>query len=122
VHDRILPYVGFIFNDERWQWRVMFPETQISYKLGYFWYGTQWFYFRAQYNVEAYEIKLHANAAREKVELEDWRAVLGLWSDHRVFTKYVEAGWVFGRDVDFLHGTPGFHVNTGFIVRAGICY
>jgi hypothetical protein len=35
-------------------------------------------------------------------------------------TGFIEGGWVFDRQVAFLHGTPGFDINTGFICRLGL--
>ena len=124
VKDRVVPNAGMILRpvDNSWELRLMFPETRLTYKLGYFWLGYQALYGRVEYNVEAYEIKMHTTGLRERVELESWRGMIGLESDHHWFTKYAEVGWIFGRDVDFANGTPGFDVSTGFIARAGINY
>lgn len=123
VDDRVIPYAGFIYTpNNQWEWRVLFPESQIRYRLGYFWSALHWLYVRGEYHVEAYEVELERTGFRERVEVEDWRFLIGLDSNHGTFWKFIEAGWVFGRNVEFLNGTPGFDVTTGFILRGGILF
>lgn len=121
VHDRVIPYAGVIYTpDNRWEWRIVLPKPRVSYFLGQPWGFNTWVYARGEYHVEAYQIELPTTGAREKVELQDWRILLGLRWDNGWVNAFWEAGWVFGRDVDFLHGTPGFEPTTGFITRLGL--
>jgi hypothetical protein len=46
--------------------------------------------------------------------------LLGLRAEGGGVTGFVEAGWVFAREASFLHGTPDFDINTGFIGRIGL--
>lgn len=121
VNDKVIPYAGFIWTpDPRWEWRILYPESRVSYLLGNPWGLATWLYARGEYHIEAYEVKLPSG--QEQVELEDWRILMGLRFDNGFTSCFVEAGWVFGRDVEFKNATPGFSPDTGFIARLGIRY
>jgi hypothetical protein len=122
VDDIVIPYAGVVWTpDEYWEFRLMFPKTRISYFLGNWWGGSAWAYAAVEYNVEAYQINMHVPAnIDEKIQIRDYRAVVGLRSEGGGVTGFVEAGWVFARAAEFLHGTPGFDINTGFIGRLGL--
>ncbi|MEZ6046336.1 MAG: hypothetical protein R3C11_12365 [Planctomycetaceae bacterium] len=62
---------------------------------------------------------MEPEGVREKIQLEDWRAVLGVYFDRGYYQKFIEGGWVFNRDVSFNNGTTGFDVGDGFILRGG---
>jgi len=130
VNDQWIPYAGFLWNpDPRWEFRIMSPESRISYFMGHFLGYKTWLYGRAEYNVEAYEVNLETAGVRDVMEVEDWRAVIGIYFDrapgsHHYFggigyQKYIEAGWVFNREVNFGKGTPGFEVADGYMIRGG---
>lgn len=120
VNDRVIPYAGFIYRpSSNWEWRIVLPDPRVSVFLGNAWGLPTWFYARGEYHVEAYEIQLETTGMREKVEIEDYRILMGLRFDNGYYASFVEAGWVFGRDVDFRNGTPGFDISSGFIARAG---
>lgn len=121
VNDKVIPYAGIIWTpDDRWEWRLVFPDMRVSYFCGNELGLGCWLYVRAEYHIEAYEIQLPTTGAREQVEVEDWRALMGIRKDNGWFGMFLEAGWVFGRNVAFLNGTPGFDPTTGFITRAGV--
>jgi hypothetical protein len=123
VNDRVIPYAGAIWTpDPYWEWRLVFPEPRVSYLLSNAYGMKTWIYVAGEYHVEAYEIvvdRVAPGGRQDKIELEDWRVLLGIRNDCCRFTSFVETGWVFGRHVDFLR-TPGFDVTTGFIVRGGV--
>lgn len=122
VDDIVLPYAGLVWTpNDYWELRLMFPKSRISYFLGNWWGAATWVYGGVEYNVEAYQIDLTSPGGQaEKIQLSDYRALFGLRSEGRGVTGFVEVGWVFARDVTFLHGTPGFDINTGFIGRLGL--
>lgn len=121
VNDQVVPIAGVILSpNDLWEFRLVFPEPRISYHIGRPFGFETWLYARAEYNVEAYQINLKSTGMREVVETEDWRALLGLRWNNGWVSSYVEAGWVFGRDVEYRYGTPGFDIGSGFIARMGI--
>lgn len=122
VDNFIIPYAGVVWTpNDYWELRLMFPKSRISYFLGSWWGSSAWVYGGVEYNVEAYQISLVApNGDDEKIQIADYRAVFGLRTEGGGVTGFVEAGWVFDRQATFLHGTPGFDINTGFIGRLGL--
>lgn len=122
VHDQILPYAGVIWApSNEFEARIMFPKTRISYLLGGAGGYTTWLYGSLEYNIEAYQIDLRGpGGADEQIQIEDYRAMLGLRTDNGMVTGFVEAGYVFARHADFHYGTPDFNIDGGFITRFGL--
>ncbi|MSR57449.1 MAG: hypothetical protein EXS05_07235 [Planctomycetaceae bacterium] len=122
VDNILIPYAGVVWTpSDQWEFRLMFPKSRISYFMGTPWGTPAWVYGGLEYNVEAYQIDLESpSGSKEKIQLADYRAVFGLRTEGRRATGCIEVGWVFDRQVDFLHGIPGFDVNTGFISRIGL--
>lgn len=120
VHDIIIPYAGVIYKpDDLWEFRLLFPQGRISRYIGDFWWGSHWLYLQWEFHVDSFQVST-PTAAHNQIQYEDYRLTFGLRSDHVGFTKYIEAGYVFGRSVDYKYVLPGFDVNNGFIVRGGI--
>ena len=123
IDDRVVPYAGVIWTpDDRWEYRLVFPEPRVSYFMGNVLGFSTWAYARGEWHIEAYELQLQTTRARERVELEDWRVLLGIRKTNGWISEFYEAGWVFGRKVDYAKGATGFDVSSGFIVRGGIQY
>lgn len=120
VGNIIVPHAGLIWSDDTWDLRLLFPKSRISYALGT-WNGSAVrLYGGVEYNVEAYQISRVSPSGRdEKIQLADYRALFGLSSESGKSTSFIEAGWIFDRHVKYLHGTPGFDIDTGFIARIG---
>lgn len=57
ANDRVIPYAGLIYRDDFWEWRIMYPESTISLFLGNEALGSKWAYVRAEYHVEAYDVR-----------------------------------------------------------------
>lgn len=122
VHNTIVPHAGIVWSpDERVILQLMAPQSRISYRLGTCAETAIWAYGSIEYDVEAYQISLTSPVGRdEKIQLSDYRAVFGLRSERARLTGFVEGGWVFNRHVKFLHGTPGFNIDPGFVGSIGL--
>ena len=131
VHDRIIPYAGFVWlPDDRWEFRIMWPQSRIQYYCGNYMGEDVWLYASGEYHIESYQIASStfvppppmggtvANRV-DQVELEDYRILIGLRKSNPIVSGFIEGGWVFGRRVDQRFG-PDFNINTGFIGRIGI--
>jgi hypothetical protein len=117
----ILPYAGVVWNpNDLWELRLLFPKTRISYFVGNFANGSHWLYATGEYHVESYQINQPGVSDNQQVQIQDWRLALGLRSDHVTYDKFIEVGYVFGRNVDFLNTTPGFGMNDTLMIRAGV--
>lgn len=125
VNDRVIPNAGAIWTpDDRWEWRLVFPQPRVSYFLGNPWGLATWVYVSGEYHVEAYEVEVASfvpGPAKDKIELEDWRLLFGVRNSNNCVSSFLEAGFVFGRDVEFLR-TPGFGVSTSLLLRGGVEY
>jgi len=121
VNDRVVPYAGFVWTpDDRWEYRLVFPEPRISYNIGNYGWFAQYLYVRGEWHIETYEITLPApGGPKSRVELEDWRILFGARKDFGWVSYFVEAGWVFGREVEYQRLSPGFDISSGFIARLG---
>ena len=119
VDNIIIPNAGVVWNpNELLEMRLLFPKSRISYFLGNFGNAAHWLYASGEYHVESYQI--HApGASREQIQLSDYRAAIGLRSDHTWYDKFIEVGYVFNRKADFLRSTPGFNINDGVMARIG---
>jgi hypothetical protein len=123
VDDRVVPYAGVIWlPDDRWEYRLVFPDPRVSYFMGNLMGFSAWAYVRAEWHVEAYELQLETTHRREHVEIEDWRVLAGIRKTNGIISEFYEVGWVFDRKVEYARGTPGFDVSSGLIVRAGLQY
>ena len=122
VDNIIIPYAGAVWNpNERLELRLLFPKTRISYFLGTIGDGSHWIYATGEYHVESYQINNPSGGSgRDQIQLSDWRVGVGLRSDHQWYDKYVEIGYVFGRQNIFLGNTPGFNINDGMMARFGV--
>ena len=122
VTDMIIPYAGIVWTpNQNWEWRLMFPKTRVSVFLGNWWGEMKWAYVGVEYNIEAYQIGIPSPSGQdEKVQFVDYRATLGLRGEAGGVSTFGEIGWVFAREVDYLHGTPGYDVSPNLYVRAGI--
>lgn len=114
VHDRVIPYAGIVWlPDDRWEFRMMFPESRISLYLGNHWgLENTWLYVSGQYHVESYEVA--SPTGRDQIQMEDWRVMAGLRNSSPYVSGFIEAGWVFGRNIELRSG-PSFDPASGFI-------
>lgn len=121
VNDRVIPYVGVVYQNDLWQVKLMFPESEISLFVGNEALGSKWIYARAEYHVEAYNV--NTGNGRDGVEFEDTRVLLGFRMDGGTYQWYTEGGWIFDRTVDFGNNANGaFDPSTGFVLRMGWKY
>lgn len=122
VEDRVIPHVGIVYRDDWWEWRIMYPESMVSLFLGNEAQWSKWLYARAEYHVEAYEVRT-AGGGRDQAQLEDYRLLLGFRMDAGTYSWFTEAGWVFDREVDYgIPANASFDPSTGFIARIGWKY
>ena len=121
VTDRFIPYAGVVWTpDDRWEFRLLFPQSRASVFLGDWGGGGVWFYANAEYHVEAYELGIPDLNTRDRAQLSDYRLTLGFQSDSGPVTSFIEGGWILDRQVDFKGKTPDFDIGSGFLIRGGI--
>ena len=64
----------------------------------------------------------HLPGSRDQVQFTDWRLMGGFRFEAGWLTTFIEAGGVFGREVEFRRNGEDFDVDPGFIMRAGFRY
>lgn len=123
VRDRIVPYAGVIWSPtDRWELRLLFPKSRISYYGGNYRGCDVWYYTSAEYNVEAYQADIQDTRVKDRIEMSDYRVLVGVNAQYQMIAPFIEGGWVFDRHVRFRETTPGFGIQDGFIVRVGARY
>jgi hypothetical protein len=124
VDNIILPYAGLVWTpNDYWEFRLLFPKPRITWFAGTPMGVPTWLYVAGEYHVEAYEVNVDPINQSTRVQLEDIRVLGGARSEFGAVTGFLEAGWVFNRDVDFDAGFgTDFEIDNGFIARAGFRY
>lgn len=123
VTDRVIPWAGFVWlPDDRWEFRIMWPQSRIQYYCGN-WMGEDvWLYASGEYHIESYQIgTTSAVAGEDQIELEDYRLMIGMRKSNPIVSGFIEGGWVFGRKVDLRSDSINdFSISSGFIGRIGL--
>jgi hypothetical protein len=57
---------------------------------------------------------------RDRVEMDDWRLMIGVNKDRGEFDYFIEGGWIFARHNNYDVSPIGFTVDTGALIRAGV--
>jgi hypothetical protein len=124
VNDITIPYGGITWNpSDYWRFALTFPKASVNAFLLNWGKTSVWLYGGFEYHVEAYQIDLGSPAGPdEKIQLADFRSVLGMRWDGEEAAALLEGGWVFDRQVKFLHGTPGFDIGTASVIRFGLLF
>ena len=121
LNERVLPWAGVIYRpNQYWQFDMVFPQFRIStYLWDEFGFKTS-LYGRLEYHSEAYQIFNPVADERDRVEMTDWRALIGVNKDRGDMAYFVEGGWIFGRHYDYKVAPDGFQVDSGAIIRFGV--
>lgn len=124
VDNIILPYAGLVWTpNEYWEFRLLFPKPRITWFAGTPIGVPTWLYVSGEYHVEAYEVNVDPINRSTLMQMEDIRVLGGARAEFGAVTGFLEAGWVFNRDVDFDAGFgTDFEIDNGFIARAGFRY
>lgn len=121
LSERILPWAGVIYRpNQYWQYDLVFPQFRVSAYLWDEWGFRTSIYGRVEYHSEAYEMWNPVVSERDRVQFTDWRALIGFNKDMGTMAYFVEAGWIFGRNINYKVAPQGFDINSGAIVRGGV--
>lgn len=121
VGDYLIPYAGVVWTpSDRWEFRILFPESRISYFLGNMHGHAKWLYVKYAYDIESYQITHSPAGIRDQMELRNQEVVGGVRMDNGWITTFIEAGFVFQRKLRFKQNYSGIDVSEGFIGRVGV--
>ena len=121
----VVPHVGVIWSpNDRWELRLLFPKSRISYYLGQWRDADFWLYGVAEYTAEAWQANLGKlpNQVHDRIQLTDDRVSLGLRWDRGRYSFFTEGGYVFDRRVKFVGPTPNFTIGDIGMIRVGVRY
>jgi hypothetical protein len=123
VHNRIIPYGGVVWTpSDRWEFRLLFPKSRVSYYAGNYRGVDAWLYAAAEYNVDAFAIFREAARTNEQVEMQDYRLLLGCNMQCGRLITFVEGGYVMRRHLRFSGPDPQFDVAPTAMIRAGFTF
>lgn len=122
--DHLIPYGGVIWApNDRWEFRLLYPRSRISYYVGKVYDLDAWGYLALEYNVDAYQMNILQPHVSVRGELSDYRFLKGFNVSGGIWSFFVEGGVVFDRHVRFRGGgLPDFGINDGFVLRTGLMF
>jgi hypothetical protein len=119
----IMPAGGLILRpSDDWQFDLVFPFPKIASRLWADGKTEFWHYVAAEFGSGPYSIR-RADGRQDVIILSDYRLLYGLerkqlggiWSR-------VEAGYVFGREIEFVSNDPRDQPSPTLLLRAGLQY
>lgn len=119
----VVPHVGVIWTpDSRWELRILFPKSRVSYFVGPWRNGDVWIYGDAEYTAEAYQATIEQPNSSDRIQLTDDRLSMGLRWDTGRYSFFAEGGFVFNRHIKFAGQTPAFNLSDSGMFRVGVRY
>jgi hypothetical protein len=120
---KILPAGGAIWRPtDDFQFDLIFPKPKLAVRINDSPGFEDWIYGTAEYGGNTYVVE-RVGGAHDKLTYQDFRLLVGY--EHRL--NYgagvrFEAGYVFGRQADFLSGSGDFAPPDTILLRAGIAF
>jgi hypothetical protein len=120
---KVLPAGGVVWSpNEDTKFRLVFPEPRISRHLGAAGKVQWWAYLGGEFGGGRWAVEQNDGRV-ESIDYTDIRVILGLECVAPCGVKgHVEAGYVFGRKVNFSSAAPDFDPADTMMVRVGISY
>ncbi len=127
IWDRVdvmfIPELGAVWTpNDRWELRLLFPRSQINYRLGEVWGGQTWLTSNLEYVVQSYQVDFDNVGVKERIQLQDWRATVGVRQDYHHVSWTADIGVVFNRNVKFRGPTPDFDLDPSALFRIGLWF
>lgn len=136
---RFLPVVGVIHSPrEDLKLNLVFPAPKLSYRLRRFGDDELWGYVASEFGGGSWAITrpvgatvvqgaglavIPPSAGDDMIAYRDWRLMIGLESNRpEGVTKFVEAGYVFNRELEYKSGLGDFDPDETFMLRGGLRY
>lgn len=119
----LIPEVGAVWTpNDRWEFRLLFPRSQFSYRLGEINGGQTWLTSVVEYVVQAYQVDIPDVDRRDRIQIQDWRASAGVRQDYDRISWTADVGVVFDRHVTFQETTPDFDLDPTALFRVGLWF
>ena len=117
-----LPVGGIIWspNDET-RVEAIFPRPRIARRFAFDGSIEDWVYLAGEFGGGSYGIE-RAAGTPDVATLSDLRLIFGLERKSPMLNARLEIGYVFGREIEYLSGTPTFEPDDTVMVRSGVWY
>lgn len=120
VRYKIFPSGGVIWRpNEQWQFDILFPSPQITYRPAGATLNNISLYVRGDYGGGSWTVD-HLVGGTVKTDYNDYRVLFGLnWQGRNQRSGYFEMGLAMGRELYFADSRKSYDLDTGFIMLAG---
>ncbi|HZL89690.1 MAG TPA: DUF6268 family outer membrane beta-barrel protein [Pirellulaceae bacterium] len=120
---KLLPVGGAIWRpSDNFAFELIFPKPKLAVRLSSGPGFENWLYGTAEYGGNTYVIE-RVGGAHDKVTYQDFRLLVGFERRLNYGAGFrLEAGYVFGRQVDFASATGDFEPGDTVLLRAGITF
>jgi hypothetical protein len=116
---QFLPVAGLIYKplDGSQQYDLIFPRPKAAWRLTESGEDSTWAYVSGELGGNSFTIQ-RPNAVQDVVTLRDYRLMFG-WESRspKRHASRIEAGWVFGRAVEYNSGIGDYHPGQTAIIR-----
>mgnify|MGYP007073191389 CR=1 FL=1 len=118
-----LPIAGLIYtpcDDVRWE--LLFPRPRYARRIHQCCDREDWLYVAAEFGGGSWAIQ-RAGGADDVVTLRDYRLLVG--KEVKLCGgagRAIEAGYVFGREIEYVSPTPTVEIDSSFIIRGRITF
>lgn len=128
VKIKLIPAGGVLWQPNPfWRWDIYFPEPKISRYWQTLGTNDVWGYIAAEYGGGSWTIT-RASGIEDQVDINDIRVLLGFewgrseWIRQGRRTAFIEAGWVFEREIVYRRTGGDMDPDSTFIIRGGVGY
>lgn len=120
---RLLPAGGIIWTpDESRRYELLFPKPKLAHRIVLGHDFEDWLYLGAEFGGNTFGVE-YDNGTEDSITLLDYRVYIGLERKLNGGAGYrLEAGYVFGRRVQFDSGLPDLEVGSAAMLRGGFTY
>ncbi|HEV3342993.1 MAG TPA: hypothetical protein VG125_21645 [Pirellulales bacterium] len=124
VHGILIPYGGFIWApNNRWEFRIFFPQTRISRYFGNVAGKDIWTYGSLGWNAQAWQVTIQDQTpVKTRMQMSYAELLIGVSAAAGKWTAFAEGGLIFDRRVIFRSYAPPFTINDTLMVRLGLLW
>lgn len=125
---KIVPAVGLIYEpNPDIKYEAVLPRPRISWRLPGNTMGSEvsrWAYIGGEFGGGVWSIQRPATSTPDLLDYNEFRLLVGIEKKAGLgaISHRIEAGYVFGRELEFESGTPDVQLDDSLFVRAGLTY
>jgi hypothetical protein len=120
---QLLPAGGIIWKPTDWtNFELLFPKPKLGVRLNVGVGYEDWVYTTAEFGGNTWSV-VRASGDQDKLTYLDYRILVGVERKLNGGAGFrLEAGYVFGREVEFESGDGDFHPKDTILIRGGIAF